>query len=117
MICILFYRNGFYGDQWASLMHREMQEWLLQGDQPEEREQNATCEEGELPVERSSNQISNLIETVYEHEQKQKEPETEVSESGKELPPKSALFDRKALDPLKRRLVYDINPKVLFGYF
>ena len=89
-------------------MHREMEEWLLQGGQQHEQTgQNTTCEEKVLPVKQQCSQISNLVETVYE-----KISEKKVSDE--DLPPRKTVLNWKTLDPLKRRLVYDINPKVLW---
>lgn len=90
-------------------MHREMQEWLLQGDQHDEQRTTA-CEDQILPLKCPFDQISNLTQNVYHHGHET--ASNKASESDEELPSTRTSLDWETLDPLKRRLVYDISPKV-----
>lgn len=76
-----------------------MQEWML--NQQDKKMTNSSCEEdGILTVNDSPGQVTNLTQFTHEH-----------SEEGSEVNT-SPRLSWKTLEPLKRRLVYDICPKV-----
>jgi hypothetical protein len=87
--------NGFYGDLWASLMHKEM------GLQNEPKIIPTPCED-ELHVRSSCGQVSNVIQTMGDLEQwTHKEYDEGFTANGV-----------SNVESLKRKLLYDASPKV-----
>lgn len=88
-------------------MHRELQDWM----QVSADEQSCTpeCSGKAIHIQRPLCTISNANQTVHDPKELDKN-ESSVSTSLEEPPP--AQLTWVSLDPLKRRFVYDICPKV-----
>lgn len=111
-------RNSFYGELWASLMHKEMQEWLQNPmEQRDEQELAVTaCEDHIISIDHLSNEATNLIQTVHGSEREplhDSEGGEEFSNTTSDLSPGSSRLSWNYLNS-KKRIVYDICPKVFF---
>ena len=82
-------------------MHKELQEWIQTTHQIDEQTRPSICDENVISIQQASCGVSNLSQTVHGSE----ETDQKVA-SEQELPSWSSL------DPLKRRMVYDLCPKV-----
>ncbi len=103
-------------------MHREMEEWLHGQAEPHEDRQTISedvCDQYLLSVKSPSNSVTNLVQAVHTQEACSAETSILTDETLAEfqsddvLPKKTPSVNWGSLDPLKRRLVYDICPKVL----
>ena len=70
----LFIRNSYYGEQWASLMHRELVQWVAEhNDQSHDLSHDQATppenspDERVIPVKRPppTTRISNLVEIIH----------------------------------------------------
>lgn len=117
-------RNGFYGELWASLMHREFHPWL-QNVCSSSSSTNVGTDDC-IAIKEPSSCIDNVIQAIHGPEKtpsKSSNCDSVPEERGvsQDDPPSeaelpgvmhSSLLSWKSLDPVKRRLVYDICPKV-----
>lgn len=112
-------RNGFYGELWASLSHKELMEWLESCLEQQDESSTRANDTELINVILASNRVSNFTEAVHGSEEVTSEHEHDGSvdtmeiqvDTGLSTPPSTtALW--KTLGPLKRRLVYDVCPKV-----
>lgn len=113
---ICYYRNGFYGDVWASLMQRELDEWLQVSVEHQNKPEPPTevGSEGVLTIAPPCNVVDNLYNQIHGLDETLSPEKQNVNEDIK-LPlaeKDSPLLNWSSLDQLKKRLVYDICPKV-----
>ncbi len=107
-------RNGFYGGYWASLMQKEFQEWIqISKQEDEEKEMKPTtmtmCDNKTITIQQTSCGVSSISEIVHGSEEVDSKVSSECTSQDQ---PSSRHLSWNSLDSQKRRLVYDLCPKV-----
>lgn len=85
-------------------MHKELQDCIETS--RDGREDHADLRENVITVHQPSGSISNIVQTVHGSE------EVDIQNTALEQSQVEPLLSWNTLEPLKRRLVYDLCPKV-----